>query len=76
MTRWILRPEWIAEMKGRIASGGVFEYTTDFPLAMPWIIKYLDKLNIPFKLFNLGAGVKKITTKVNTCPKCHGSGKI
>lgn len=44
--------------------------TTSFNLAIQWLICRLTRDNIPFKLYNLGAGVKRLTTKTDTCPCC------
>lgn len=35
-----------------------------------WLVTKLARLNKPFKIFNLGAGVKRITTDTDTCPCC------
>lgn len=35
-----------------------------------WLVATLAKYNIPFKVHNLGAGVKRITTDTDTCPCC------
>ena len=40
-----------------------------------WLIAYLASKNISFKVINLGAGVKRITTDTNICPKCNGTGR-
>ena len=40
-----------------------------------WLIMRIAEADLPFKVINLGAGVKTITTEVDTCPKCHGTGK-
>jgi hypothetical protein len=54
----------------------VFERTISHNIASQWLIIALSERNIPFKIFNLGAGVKKITTQTDICPKCNGTGKI
>lgn len=41
---------------------------TSFLPAAQWLIIQLTKNKIPFKLINLGAGVKRITTETDTCP--------
>lgn len=48
----------------------VIDETTSFLPAVQWLIMQLAKNGIPFKLINLGAGVKRITTETNTCPCC------
>jgi intergrase/recombinase len=44
-------------------------------IILKWLIGSMANLGIPFQVINLGAGVKKVTTDVNVCPKCHGTGK-
>ena len=72
----ILREDWKMAMQDRITSGGFTEYTSAITVAMTWLALRLAERGIPFKVLNLGAGVKKITTKVDICPKCRGTGKF
>lgn len=53
----------------------VITLDTEFSLAAKWMILFLTECNIPFKVIQLGAGVKRITTDVDVCPKCHGTGR-
>lgn len=39
-----------------------------------WLIGHLAELNIPFKVVNLGGGVKKIVLEEKVCPECGGKG--
>lgn len=74
--RQILNPAWIEAIKKQIHTTPGFEHTNSFNLAIQWLVSYLDAQNIPSKVINLGAGVKKVTTKMDTCPKCNGTGRI
>lgn len=72
---------WQGEIKQKLAKSPSLEdfnltETISFNPAAKWLIWYLTKIEKPFKVINLGAGVKQITTKVSTCPKCHGTGEI
>lgn len=49
--------------------------TTNHNIIAKYIIGLLAKKDIPFRLINLGAGVKRITTDVDICPKCNGTGR-
>lgn len=41
-----------------------------------FLVKKLSDRGISFSLVNLGAGVKRITTKdTHICPKCNGTGR-
>ena len=77
---------WIAEMTEKMrayqshlcvdgSKPKAIEVTTSFNQAIQWLIIALDKFGIPFRVISLGAGVKKVTTDVQVCPKCHGTGK-
>ena len=48
---------------------------TTYNPAAQWLIATLARMEIPFRVINLGAGVKKITTDTDICPKCNGTGK-
>lgn len=41
-----------------------------------WTIGRLLAKNISYVALNMGAGVMKITTRTDTCPKCKGLGCI
>lgn len=65
----------MALISGMLTSATPLEWVLDSNLASSYIVKHLTLNNVPFKVLNMGAGVKKITTAVDTCPKCHGTGK-
>jgi len=71
----ILRQDWKDKMEGSIARGEFTECVTSLKLALQFLVIWLNEAFTPYKIIDLGAGVKKITTKVDTCPKCHGTGK-
>ena len=50
--------------------------TESMTSAIQWMVMRLVADGIPFRLINLGAGVKQITTDTTVCPKCHGTGKV
>lgn len=70
MSRLVLNPKWIAEMRDAINSNAKIDYTSSFNLTIKWLIVNLTKACRAFKLYNLGAGVKRVTTDTNTCPCC------
>lgn len=72
---------WIGEMKEKIddfqaKNSGIFEVITGISVRKKWIVIQLTKRNIGFRLLNLGAGVTKITTDTEVCPKCKGTGRV
>lgn len=67
--------KWKEEMREQIGKTSEVDETTGFNLASKWLICMLSEKEIPFKVIHLGAGVKRITTQTETCPKCNGTGK-
>jgi hypothetical protein len=49
--------------------------TISYNPAVQWLICLLAQKNIAFKVIQLGAGVKRVTTDVHTCQKCNGTGR-
>lgn len=84
MKRW--NPEWIDARTAEIEhldplkrdSDEVrkeIDLTLSDNLAVQWMICRLAEKGIPFRLIQLGAGVRRITTKTDICPKCNGTGR-
>lgn len=67
--RQVLNPKWKDRISELINIGHIDE-TNSYNIAIQWIITELTTRGIPFKLFNLGAGVKRITTETDICPCC------
>ncbi len=70
-----LNPKWINEMNAEINAtrndtGKIFERILTYPPSKAWLVTALASYNIPFKVYNLGAGVSRITTDTDTCPCC------
>jgi len=70
MARTMVRPDWIEKMRVKIANNELIDVTVSFPKAATWLVETLAKAGIPFKLYNIGAGVKRITTDTDVCPCC------
>ena len=66
----IIAPQWAERMQESIDYHRPIDETTAFTKAIQWLIVKLSKENTPFKLYNIGAGVKRITTNTETCPCC------
>lgn len=66
----IIPQHWQNRMEAAMNQIGTetIDVTTGFNLAVQWLICRLTERGIPFKLYNLGAGVKRVTTETNTCP--------
>ncbi|RJR46036.1 MAG: hypothetical protein C4576_11445 [Desulfobacteraceae bacterium] len=71
-----VNPEWIGKIKNAIKEVAdpeerpKIDETLSFNAAAQWLITFLSNRNIPFKVVQLGAGVKRITTDTDTCPFC------
>lgn len=63
-----VNPSWLKERKEEIRKGYIIDITTSFNKAAQTLIILLK--DTPFRVYNLGAGVKRITTKTDICPCC------
>lgn len=74
-----VNPKWLAEETAKFTSanqqGHIHSVNLGFALGIKELILNLADRNVPFKIVNLGGGVKRITTDVSVCPKCNGTGK-
>jgi hypothetical protein len=52
-----------------------FEFRSSDKSRLRSVVCLLDDRGIPFRQIYLAAGVHKITTACDTCPKCHGTGR-
>ena len=69
MAKALITRENITRLKEDIDKGEI-ELTTSYNNWAQTVIKVLALSNRPFKVYNLGAGVKRITTKTDICPCC------
>ena len=74
-----LNPRWQDQICEKIGDyerdGKPFDHIESLNMASQWIIARLASKNIAFKVIPLGAGVRRITTNVEICEKCNGTGK-
>ena len=75
----ILNPKWCADIKERITARLLgtnefmyqpFELRSEWNKATQFVILALPQAGRPYKVHQLGAGVKLITTDTDTCPCC------
>jgi len=71
MTRETMRNEF----RDAHNMGQVLEKVTSCNTWAKIMVMSLTGMGIPFKVVPMGAGVKKVTTDVQICPKCKGLGK-
>jgi len=69
-----LNQAWVSEqvtmINDAVLSREIYNVVLSFSKAKTRIVTELTKRNIPFKLYNLGAGVVRITTDTDKCPCC------
>ena len=68
MTR--LNPKWQSAMQEKLDLKQEIDFTSSCNMAVQWLIQKLVFHNRPYKLHNLGAGVKRLTTDTDVCPCC------
>lgn len=66
----IVNSQFKEKIVERVDRGLLIDETIAANMAAQWLITYLTVHNKPFKVYNLGAGVKRITTETETCPCC------
>ena len=71
-----VHPVWVKDRRKEVEAGTFVSVTTSYNPAAKWLISYLDHMNIPVKVINLGAGVKKIMRTENVCSVCKGKGYV
>ena len=54
----------------KIASHQPIDITSGHNLPIQWLVMRLSNASVPYKIYPLGAGVKRITTDTDTCPCC------
>jgi len=69
----IVNDYWKDVMIKQIEREETIDETLSFTKSVQWLIITLTHFNIPFKIYNLGAGVKRITTDTDVCPCCKKS---
>ncbi|MHB8123134.1 MAG: hypothetical protein ACYDG4_13370 [Desulfuromonadaceae bacterium] len=65
-----INPKWQAEMESKILQDSPIDTTQTFLPCIQWLIMKLSKYGVAYRLYNLGAGVKRVTTDTSTCPCC------
>jgi hypothetical protein len=66
----MINPRWAQGIRDKLNAGGTIDETISFNKAAQWLIEVLSHMNKPFAVYNIGAGVKRITTVTDTCPCC------
>jgi len=65
-----VNPAWIKQQLTILRETGKLDATTSYTPAIQSLMVYLTNNGKSFKLYNLGAGVKRLTTETDICPCC------
>lgn len=62
--------QWALRLQSRIDSAQPVDEICSQSYQANWLITKLSRSGTNFKIYNLGAGVKRITTETENCPCC------
>lgn len=65
-----VNPAWKSEMQSKLFQGLLIDEIISYRPAVQWLITEMYRIGMPYKLINLGAGVTKVTSNTEVCPKC------
>lgn len=69
--------EWKEDVRAKLdkANQVTFNQMVTCSKTTKWLVSEMVNRKISFKIINHGGGVKTITTDVDVCPKCGGTGR-
>ena len=65
-----VNPNWLSEKLHTLDYTGELDVTVSYNKAAQSLIEALSRRDKVFKVYSLGAGVKRITTDTEVCPCC------
>lgn len=68
--------KWCMKIADKINNNTLESEIVKHDINAKWLIGHLADRDIPFKIINLGAGVKRITVAEHICPICGGKGFV
>lgn len=68
--------KWCWKMQDQIKDKTFKSKIVRHDINAKWLIGHLADRDIPFKIINLGAGVKRIIIAEHICPTCGGKGYV
>lgn len=66
-----INPKWINDMEEKLYQEKVIDTTQSWLPCIQWLVERLSSVGKAYKIYNLGAGVKRLTTETDTCPCCR-----
>jgi len=67
----VVNKQWYNKQTSTFIETGKLDIVIDFNKALDAIVKYLTEIKQPYKIYNLGSSVKRLTTETDTCPCCR-----
>ena len=65
-----VNPKWLKAIKEKYAETRSVDVTEVYLPAVQELIKWLSEKNIDYRVYNVGAGVRRVTTQTTICPCC------
>ena len=65
-----LTEAWTRDAQAKIDGGQPIDYTSVHNIGIQWLVVRLSKAGRAYKIYQLGAGVKRLTTDTTVCPCC------
>ena len=65
-----LNPKWLDNMLALLNATGKLDVTESYLPAIQALVMELSKRGTAYRIHNLGASVKRITTNTEICPCC------
>jgi O-phosphoseryl-tRNA(Cys) synthetase len=65
-----INPKWAANIESMILQSKTIDETLTFRAAAQWLIATLSRYGLPYKVYQLGCGVVRVTMTTDTCPCC------
>jgi hypothetical protein len=65
-----LNPKWVESIAVEIKDGKDIDITLSILAAKVHVVTTLTQAQRPFKVYNMGCGVTRITTETKICPCC------
>ena len=61
---------WQRKINALLAKSDQLDEVVSYAPAKRWLIARLARLGVPFRVYNLGGGVARVTTETDRCPCC------
>jgi hypothetical protein len=66
----IINSSWQKEMLAKLDAHESIDVTSGFAKGIQWLVEVMTRRNRTFAIYNVGAGVRRVTTETDKCPCC------